>query len=145
MKKIIVSFLLLFVFTIQEMLAQEKFTTHPNTASQGWHPLFKNDLSNSIAEPGVWTVENGVFTASKDEALWSEKTYNDFSLDVEFKNADSTNSGVIVHASDIKNWIPHSVVAPSSPFTVKSLVAFLAMYDCQAFWPPLNSASFSNT
>ncbi len=109
MKKIIVSVLLLFVFTIQNILAQEKFTTHPNTSSQGWKPLFKNDLSNSISEPGVWTVADGVITASKDEALWSEKTYNDFSLDLEFKNADSTNSGVIVHASDIKNWIPHSV------------------------------------
>ena len=30
-------------------------------------------------------------------------------LDLEFKNAEGTNSGVIVHATDIKDWIPHSV------------------------------------
>ena len=30
-------------------------------------------------------------------------------LDLEFKNADGTNSGVIVHATDLKEWIPHSV------------------------------------
>ncbi|MEP7231558.1 MAG: DUF1080 domain-containing protein [Ginsengibacter sp.] len=109
MKKIIVSIILLLMFAIQNISAQEKFDTHPNTSSKGWKPLFKSDLSNSIAEPGVWTVEDGVITASKDESLWSDKTYNDFSLDLEFKNADSTNSGVIVHASDIKDWIPNSV------------------------------------
>jgi hypothetical protein len=50
-----------------------------------------------------------VFTASADEALWSEKSYNNFILDLEFKTADGTNSGVIVHASDMEEWIPHSV------------------------------------
>jgi len=35
--------------------------------------------------------------------------YLNFVLDLDFKNADSTNSGVIVHASNIKDWIPHSV------------------------------------
>ncbi len=109
MKKIIVFILPLLTFTVQNVSAQEKFDKHPNTSSKNWKPLFKNDLSNSIAEPGVWTVEDGVITASKDESLWSDKAYDDFSLDLEFKNADSTNSGVIVHASNIKDWIPHSV------------------------------------
>ncbi len=109
MKKIIASILVFLTITAQDIFAQKDFTTHPNTSSKDWKPLFKNDLSNSIAEPGVWTVQDGVITASKDEALWSDKIYDNFSLDVEFKNADSTNSGVIVHASDIKNWIPHSV------------------------------------
>jgi hypothetical protein len=49
------------------------------------------------------------FYGSADEALWSEKTYNNFMLDLEFKNADGTNSGVIVHASNMEEWIPHSV------------------------------------
>ena len=109
MNKIFVSAFFLLIFLAQNIFAQENFAVHPNTSSKNWKRLFKFDLSNSIAEPGVWTVEDGVITASKDEALWSDKTYNDFSLDLEFKNADSTNSGVIVHASDIKNWIPHSV------------------------------------
>ncbi len=109
MNKITGSFFLLLTLFALSVSAQENFSKHPNTSLPGWKPLFKNDLSNSIAEPGVWTVENGVFAASKDEALWSDKTYDDFSLDLEFKNADSTNSGVIVHGSDIKNWIPHSV------------------------------------
>jgi hypothetical protein len=89
--------------------AQDSYDKHPNTSGAGWTNLFNADLSNAIFEKGVWTANNGVFTASKDEALWSEKAYDDFILDLEFKNADSTNSGVIVHASDMKNWIPHSV------------------------------------
>jgi hypothetical protein len=50
-----------------------------------------------------------VLTASKDEAIWSKKTYHNFAIDLEFKNAEGTNSGVIIHATDIKEWIPHSV------------------------------------
>ena len=32
-----------------------------------------------------------------------------FALDLEFQTAPGTNSGVIVYASDIANWIPNSV------------------------------------
>ena len=46
---------------------------------------------------------------SKDESIWSKNEYDNFVLDLEFKNAEGTNSGVIVHATDIKEWIPHSV------------------------------------
>ncbi len=102
-----VSICLLFTIILQSACAQKDYSKHPDT--KGWKALFKNDLSNAIFETGVWTVSDGVITASKDEALWSDKAYNDFILDLEFKNADSTNSGVIVHASDLKNWIPNSV------------------------------------
>lgn len=89
--------------------AQAGYDKHPNTSEAGWTDLFKTDLSNAIFTKSVWTVADGVFTASKDEALWTEKAYDNFILDLEFKNAEGTNSGVIVHASDIKDWIPHSV------------------------------------
>jgi hypothetical protein len=92
-----------------QAMAQVSYDKHPNTTGAGWTNLFKPDLSNAVFEKGVWTVHDGVITASKDEALWSEKEYDNFMLDLEFKNADSTNSGVMVHATDIKDWIPHSV------------------------------------
>jgi hypothetical protein len=82
---------------------------HPDTHGNGWTDMFNASLSNAIFKQGVWSNTDGVLTATEDEALWSEKAYDDFILDLEFKNADSTNSGVIVHASDIKDWIPHSV------------------------------------
>ena len=50
-----------------------------------------------------------MITASKDDAIWSFDEYDDFILDLDFQNADGTNSGVIVHATDIVEWIPNSV------------------------------------
>jgi len=84
--------------------------THPDTT--GWQELFAPDLSNAIKPDGVWTFENGELTASKDEAIWSQKEYENFVLDLEFKTAEETNSGVIVYCSDVKDWIPNA--APSS-------------------------------
>jgi hypothetical protein len=66
-------------------------------------------LSNAVYPAGVWSDSAGVFTANKDEALWSKDEYDDFVLDLDFMNADGTNSGVMVHATDMKDWIPHSV------------------------------------
>jgi hypothetical protein len=81
--------------------------THPD--SKQWDNLFKPDLSDAQYPKDVWTVEDGVLTASKDEAIWTKKDYKNFVLDLEFKNADATNSGVIVYCSDAKNWIPNSI------------------------------------
>ncbi len=54
-------------------------------------------------------MEGGVLTAARDEAIWSDKEYDDFILELDFKTVSGTNSGVIVHASDINDWIPNSV------------------------------------
>ena len=81
--------------------------THPDT--KGWSDLIKTDLSDAEFPAGVWTYENGVLTASKDECIWTKKEYGNCIIDLEFKNAESTNSGVIVYCTDMKNWIPHSV------------------------------------
>ncbi len=52
---------------------------------------------------------SGVMTASEDQTIWSSKVYNDFIVDLEFKTADGTNSGVIIYGTDMVNWIPNSV------------------------------------
>jgi len=109
MKIIITCCVLLFVASIRST-AQDTAVVNPDTNSKGWSPMFDNKLSDAIFPAGVWTIDkDGVMTASKDEAIWSGKAYDNFVLDLEFKNAPGTNSGVIVHASDIKEWIPHSV------------------------------------
>lgn len=81
--------------------------SHPE--SQEWTPLFAADLSNASYPAGVWTFEDGVLTASKDECIWTKAEYDDFVLDLEFKTASGTNSGVIVHCSDVENWIPNAI------------------------------------
>ncbi len=72
-------------------------------------PLFNPDLSNADFPAGVWSVEDGILTATEDQCIWTKKDYDNFILELEFKNAEGTNSGVIVYCSDTKNWIPNSV------------------------------------
>ncbi|MBC8004943.1 MAG: DUF1080 domain-containing protein, partial [Verrucomicrobia bacterium] len=80
---------------------------HPNSTK--WESLFKADLSDADTKKGVWTFDQGVLTASEDEAIWSAKEYDNFILDLEFKTADGTNSGVVVYCNNKQNWIPNSV------------------------------------
>jgi len=76
---------------------------------KGWKNLFGNNLSKAIYDKSIWKDSSGVITASKDDAIWSFDEYDDFILDLDFQTADGTNSGVIVHATDIVEWIPNSV------------------------------------
>jgi len=86
-----------------------KKVSHPDTTGAGWKPFLKADLSDTIHPKGVWSVTDGVLTATEDQNLWSKKQYEDFIIDLEFKTDEDTNSGVIVHCSDTKAWIPNSV------------------------------------
>ena len=67
-------FLLACCFYANLAVAQDDFAKHPNTSGAGWSDMFKPDLSNAIFKKGIWKDSAGVFTASADEALWSEKT-----------------------------------------------------------------------
>lgn len=111
MKKIILSGLglLTFVFFSSSLTAQSPALTHPNTSDSGWVDLFKPDLSNAIFPKKVWSLKDGIFTATKDEALWSEKMYDNFIVDLEFKTVKGSNSGVFVHGSDLQNATENSV------------------------------------
>jgi len=80
---------------------------HPDTT--GWDNLFKPDLSDAVFPAGIWTVEDGTITASKDEVIWTKKDYKSFAVDVEFKMGKAANSGVIVYCSNPGDWIPNSI------------------------------------
>lgn len=77
---------------------------HPDTA--GWPALFKGDLSNAVTQPGDWVFADGVLVARNHETLWTKKSYADFVLDLEFKVAKESNSGVFLRSGDI-----HDVLA----------------------------------
>ncbi len=92
----------------------------PNTTGPGWSPLFAADLGDADKPEGVWSVANGEFTANADQALWTKGDYENFSLDLEFKNDKGTNSGVIIYCTDTNNWIPKSVeIQIADPFAEK--------------------------
>ena len=91
----------------QATSGKHSVTTHPD--SRGWSPLFAADLSDADFPKGVWTVEDGVITASKDQSIWTPRDYDNFVLDLEFKTGPNANSGVIVYSVDTKNWIPGAI------------------------------------
>lgn len=105
MKKL--TFVLLAACLASVAPARAEKVAHPD--STGWEDLFNKDLSNADYPKGIWYLEDGALTASKDQNIWTKKDYANFVLDLEFKNASGTNSGVIVYCSDPKNWIPNSV------------------------------------
>jgi hypothetical protein len=106
MKRLFYFLLTFLIFMSYQAIAQNNY---PNTHSKGWKNLFGKNLSSAQFDPSIWKDSSGVLTASRDSAIWSKDMYDNFILDLDFQNADGTNSGVIVHATDIKEWIPHSV------------------------------------
>jgi hypothetical protein len=62
-----------------------------------------------VDEHGVWHFEGEILTASEDACIFTKSEYENFVIDLEFKNETGTNSGVIVYCTDRINWIPNSV------------------------------------
>ena len=73
---------------------------HPDTT--GWKDLFAPDLSNAV-DAHKWAFTNGELVAGDHETLWTKESYGDFILDLEFKVAKESNSGIFLRSGDIKN------------------------------------------
>lgn len=73
---------------------------HPDTT--GWKDLFAADLSNTVA-PGMWSFDKGELVAKDHDTLWTKESYGNFILDLEFKVAKESNSGIFLRSGDIKN------------------------------------------
>ena len=81
---------------------------HPD--SRNWSSLFNLSLDNAVFTKGVWFIDNkGNLTANKDEAIWTTRDYENFVLDLEYTCDPAANSGVLIYASDLANWIPGTV------------------------------------
>ncbi len=73
--------------------------------STGYKPLFNKDLSNATFNQGSWELRGGVLAALDKGDIWTKATYGDFALDLEFKCAEDTNSGVFIRCADIEKWL----------------------------------------
>lgn len=93
--------------TQREKADSARLIAHPDISN--WQDLFAPDLSNAVFLEGMWIFKDGILTASEDQAIWTIKDYDNFILDLEFKTAPGTNSGVVVYCTDMRNWIPNSV------------------------------------
>ena len=75
--------------------------SHPDTT--GWKNLFAADFSDADLKPGEWLFENGTLVAKDHNTLWTKKSYSNFVLDLEFKVAKESNSGVFLRSGNIKD------------------------------------------
>jgi len=107
--KIFIPVILVLILSVQSCKPEVEVppTSHPDVTN--WQNLFTDDLSNAMFPEDIWTFEEGILTASEDQAIWSEYDYDNFILDLEFKTDTGTNSGVILYCTDIDNWIPNSI------------------------------------
>jgi hypothetical protein len=103
--------------------------------AEDFRPLFAEDLSNADFPAGVWKRDAaGVLSATEDEILWSRADYQDFILRLEFKNAEGTNSGVFVHASNPAAWVTDSVEIQIADDFAERWAAKDRSWQCGAFF-----------
>ncbi len=68
-------------------------------------PLFKTDLSNAIFPDKPWGIKDGILSPTGHGDIWTKKRYRDFILELDFKCAKNSNSGVFLRCYDIKRWL----------------------------------------
>ena len=82
------------------LLAVAAPASHPDTT--GWMPLFAADLADADLKGGSWTWDNGMLVAKTHDTIWTKKSYANFVLDLEFKVAKESNSGVFLRSGNTK-------------------------------------------
>ena len=77
--------------------------------AHAWENLFRSDLSNATFNDDSWVFADGALTRNGGGYIWTKKKYENFILDLEFKLAEGTNSGVFVRAGELKNYVQSSI------------------------------------
>ena len=104
-------------------------SNHPDT--DGWKELFKPDLSNAYFKEGSWTLDNGLLTRMGGGDIWTREHYGDFILDLEFKVAKGSNSGVFLRSGDYTDFIDTTIEIQVHDTTDGGLHGMCgAVYDC---------------
>ena len=112
----------------------------------GFVPLWNGkDLSGWQAGPdNSWVVEDGVLAVRNRsdgkehnaDYLWTQETYGDFILELEFKIPEQANSGIFFRTSDLKDPVYTGIeVQVANSFGREQLSktgTAGAIYDCQA-------------
>jgi hypothetical protein len=112
MKTMFAAFAVCAGLTVVAVAEEKEPAKSPHPDTTGWQTLFTGDLSDATFPKGVWSInKDGELTATKDEAIWTKKQYERFTLDLEFKTATNSNSGVFVYCTDTsaKGWIRNHV------------------------------------
>ena len=71
----------------------------------GWTNLLTEDLSNFTYKPGTWILKDATLARNAKGYIWTKQQYGDFILDLEFKVAEKTNSGIFFRTANIKDRV----------------------------------------
>lgn len=72
----------------------------------GWRPLFAQDLSDAtMIKSDGWQMVGQVLQKKAGGDIWTNATYDNFILDLQFKTEKGTNSGVFLRAQR-REWLP---------------------------------------
>jgi len=77
-------------------------STQTSAAGPEAKDLFAQDLSDAVGGEH-WKWENGELVAKDHETLWTKESYGNFVLDLDFKVAKESNSGVFLRSGNIKD------------------------------------------
>ncbi|RKY07978.1 MAG: hypothetical protein DRP66_05540 [Planctomycetota bacterium] len=100
----------------------------------GWQDVLASDLSNCTFNEGSWTYADGVLSRAGKGYIWTKDKYGDFILDLEFKVAPKSNSGVFIRTADIKDPVQTGIEIQiyDSFGAAPSTHSCGAVYDCLA-------------
>jgi len=77
--------------------------SHPAPEAPGFRPMFGGkEMAGWTCKAGSWVIDNGVLARKGGGNIWSRDGYADFILDLEFRLARGTNSGVFLRTGDIR-------------------------------------------
>ncbi len=117
----------------------------------GYNSLFADDLANATFTEKMWSFEDGVLWPTPDRVtkplppktgkrkprhprdIWSAEQFDNFILDLEFKCATNTNSGVFIRCADTVQWLQTSMevqILQGTHKTARNEIG--AVYDCKA-------------
>jgi hypothetical protein len=118
----------------------------PNADADGFVTLFNGkDLAGWHSGPHhSWIVQEGVLTVTRamdgkehnSDYLWTNETYGDFVLDLEFKVTEGTNSGIFFRTADAKDPVYTGIEVQICDSYGRSTLSRTgtagAIYDCLA-------------
>lgn len=107
----------------------------PDTS--GWKDLFAADLSNAVDASG-WQFDGKELVAKNHDTIWTKDSYGDFILDLEFKVAKESNSGVFLRSGDIKNVLAALEIQVHESADGSKYGMLGAIYDAM---PPVKNAA----
>lgn len=80
---------------------RSRTTTTAPAGETGWIELFNGrDLTGWTCKPGSWAVEDGTLVCRGGGYIWTEQTFGDFVLELDFKIGPKGNSGIFFRTAN---------------------------------------------